>query len=73
MPNFYSAEYIKIATAMRSAQPPLIFNAEHQQHYADCKALADMLSKDNPNFNHKTFLLACGGYKDDNATPKTTL
>lgn len=62
MPNFYRAEYKMIASAMRSAQPPPIFNTEHQQHYRDCISLADMFAKDNPNFNRNIFLHACGGY-----------
>lgn len=60
MPNFYQAEYRKLAAAFRLCQPPEIEMIERIQHYHDCKTIANMLEVDNPNFNRNIFLKSCG-------------
>ncbi len=60
MATFFSAEYAKVARALKDTKPPLIFNAELTQHFKDCCTLASMFAEDNKNFNRNTFMLACG-------------
>lgn len=61
MPTKFTFDnYQTIAITMRNAAPPITEVALRQQHYADCKALATMLTGDNPWFNANMFLYKCG-------------
>lgn len=57
---FTRQHYKTIALAMAYSMPPATSHVERQQHYADCKKLAEMLLADNQWFNTNLFMLKCG-------------
>lgn len=52
-------DYILLAAALKSAQPPGM-QGEAVQHMVDCKRIADALATTNPRFDRLRFLKACG-------------
>jgi hypothetical protein len=54
-------DYIALAAALKSAQPPSNADAYARQQWLDCvRAVMEMCAKDNPNFRRNTFATACG-------------
>jgi len=59
---FTKQHYKQVAMAMQSGTPPHTFTEGHVQHYRDCLTLANMFERDNPSFDQRVFLRACGYY-----------